>query len=262
MIRPFLFTLLLVPVVTLVSAQAKYTNSHNDYNNNTPFYRAFYGGFNAIEADIFCANNKLLIAHNQKDTLALRTLKSLYLDPVNYALLKDTTRRVCLLIDLKDDYIKTLSVLVKELEPLKPFLMTPTHPGRLKILISGNRPAPAEFKDYPDFLFFDNDLIALPTGKAQWDRIGQVSLNFALYSKWKGQGDLPEADKKRITQTIDSVHTNTGKLVRFWGAPDTPKSWDVQIAMGADIIGTDLMDKLTAYLQERKLLKPVTAVIK
>jgi alkaline phosphatase len=259
--RRFLLSLLFLLAASATFAQSKFTHSHNDYNNNTPFYRAFYDGFNAIEADIFCVNNKLLIAHDKKNAYALRTLKGLYLDPINYALQKDTTRQLCLLIDIKDDYKKTLSVLMKELSPLKKYLMTTTHPGRLKILISGNRPTPAEFKNYPLYLFFDNDL-TLPHTKAQWNRIGQVSLNFEKYSKWKGIEPIPEADRLRITHTIDSVHTNTGKLVRFWGAPDVPLSWDTQINCGADIIGTDLMEQLINYLAGRQLLQPVTAVIK
>jgi alkaline phosphatase len=260
--RQFLFSSLFIFFISAANAQtAKYTHSHNDYNNAIPFYKAFYNGYNSIEADIFCVDGKLLVAHDKKYVQAERSLKELYLDPLIYALQKDTLRRVCLLIDVKEDYNGELPALIKELQPLKALLMTKDHPGRLKILISGNRPAPKEYKNYPDYLFFDDDLI-FPHTKAEWERVGQVSLDFSKYSKWKGVGSIPDADKQRIKYTVDSVHSHVGKPVRFWGAPDTDESWKTQIDAGADIIGTDMIEQLAAWLSKKSLRQPPTAVIR
>jgi alkaline phosphatase len=258
--RLFLLPLFFVLPASVASAQGKYIHSHNDYNQQIPFYKAFYDGFNSIEADIFLVDKKLLVAHEAKTLRPERTLKGMYFDPALYALRKDTSRRLCLLIDVKEDYQKLLPELVRELKPLSAFLMSPGHPGRLKILVSGNRPMPAAYKNYPDFLFFDDDLI-YPHTKAEWARVGQVSLNFDHWSKWKGRGPLPGEDKKRIEYTIDSVHQNTGKLVRFWGAPDSPDSWQTQIDFGADIIGTDMIDQLQAFLTKKALCQPTTVLI-
>jgi len=257
----FLLSAALSVAALNVFAQAKFIHSHNDYANNTPFYRAYTNGFNSIEADIFLVDGKLLVSHSDKYLFAERSLKGMYLDPVLYGLKRDTTRRVNLLIDIKDDYRKTLPALVKELKPLEAYLLSPQNPnGRLKILISGNRPVPTNYKDYPGILWFDDDLV-YPHTRTEWDRVGQVSLNFETWSKWKGQGAIPDADRKRLQKTVDSVHTFTGKLVRFWGAPDMPESWDTQIGFGADIIGTDKIEQLAAYLQKRSLRKPVTVAI-
>ncbi len=244
-----------------VFAQARFTHSHNDYANNTPFYKAFYNGFNSIEADIFLVDGTLLVSHSDKALEPERTLKGMYLDPILYALRKDTTRRLNLLIDDKQDYKKLLPKLIKELKTLEPYLLSKENPtGRLKILISGNRPIPANYKDYPSTLWFDDDLV-YPHTQAEWDRVGQVSLNFEKWSKWKGIGAIPEVDRKRLLKTVDSVHTNTGKLVRFWGGPDLPEAWDTQIAFGADIIGTDKIEQLAAYLAKKSLKQPATASI-
>jgi alkaline phosphatase len=244
-----------------VYAQAKYTHSHNDYANNTPFYKAFYNGFNSIEADIFLVDGVLLVSHSNKYLEPERTLKGMYLDPILYALRMDTTRRLNLLIDDKEDYRRLLPKLVKELEPLKMYLLSKENPtGRLKVLISGNRPLPAEYKNYPSILWFDDDLI-YPHTQAEWDRVGQVSLNFERWSQWKGNGDIAEADRKSLQKTVDSVHTNTGKLVRFWGGPDLPEAWDVQINIGADIIGTDKIEQLGVYLTKKGLKQPATVGI-
>jgi hypothetical protein len=257
---------LLLPMMFLLAgggvfAQAKFTHSHNDYANNTPFYKAFYNGFNAIEADIFLVNGKLLVSHSDKYLEPERTLKGMYLDPILYALRQDTTRRLCLLIDDKQDYKKLLPKLLKELEPLKMYLLSKENPtGRLKILISGDRPMPAHYKDYPSVLWFDDDLI-YPHTPAEWDRVGQVSLNFENWSKWKGVGAIAEADKKKLQKTVDSVHVNTGKLVRFWGGPDLPEAWDVQLDIGADIFGTDRIEQLAGYLSKKGIKQPTTATI-
>jgi alkaline phosphatase len=246
--------------VSSAFAQSKFTHSHNDYNQTIPFYRAFYAGFNSIEADIFVEGGRLLVSHNRKDLSPERSLKELYLDPLLYAMRRDTSRRVCLLIDVKEEYGPTLAMLIRELEPLRSLLMTKEHAGRLKILISGNQPLPASYKDYPDYLFFDANLLT-PHTKAEWERVGQVSLDFSKYSKWKGEGNMPDEDKHRIKHTIDSVHTNTGKLVRFWGGPDIERCWNVQIDLGADIIGTDHIEELANYLQKKNMRQPGTAAI-
>ncbi|MGF7082245.1 hypothetical protein [Mucilaginibacter sp. UYCu711] len=244
-----------------VFAQERYTHSHNDYANNTPFYKAFNNGYNSIEADIFLVDGELLVSHSDKYLFPERTLKGMYLDPILYALRRDTTRRLCLLVDIKADYAKVLPKLEKELTPLQPYLMSRDNPkGRLKILISGNRPQGADFHKYASIFWFDDDLV-YPHAPAQWARIGQVSLNFEKWSKWKGVGTIPEADRRRLQKTVDSVHTNTGKLVRFWGAPDTPEAWETQLNFGADIIGTDKIEQLAAYLEKKALRKPVTAAI-
>jgi hypothetical protein len=257
---------LLIPAILLLSvinvcAQTKFTHSHNDYSNNTPFYKAYTNGYNSIEADIFLVDGELLVSHSDKYLFPERTLKGMYLDPVLYALRRDTIRRLCLLIDIKADYAKVLPKLEKDLKPLQPYLMSRDNlKGRLKILISGNRPQGADFNKYASIFWFDDDLV-YPHEPAQWARIGQVSLSFEKWSKWKGVGTIPEADRKRLQKTVDSVHTNTGKLVRFWGAPDTPEAWETQINFGADIIGTDKIEQLAAYLEKKALRKPVTAAI-
>ncbi|MFD2145063.1 hypothetical protein [Mucilaginibacter antarcticus] len=219
-----------VAMCSSVSAfgQARYTHSHNDYANNSPFYKALANGYNSIEADIFLVDGELLVSHSSKQLFKERSLKGMYLDPILYALKRDTLRQLCLLVDIKDDYNKTLPKLEKALNDLEPYLMTRDNlKGRLKILISGNRPQGANFYKYASMFWFDDDLM-YPHDPAQWARIGQVSLNFEKWSAWKGVGAIPDADYKRLKKTVDSVHVNTGKLVRFWGAPDTQEAWDAQ----------------------------------
>jgi len=40
-----------------------------------------------------------------------------------------------------------------------------------------------------------------------------------------------------------------------------PESWETQIGFDADIIGTDKIEQLAAYLQKKSLRKPTTVAI-
>src|SRR5436305_12198858 len=64
-------------------------HSHNDYEQARPFYTAYEAGFGSMEADIFLVNNDLLVAHEQKELALHRTLDSLYLQPLQAAVLKN-----------------------------------------------------------------------------------------------------------------------------------------------------------------------------
>ena len=228
-------------------------HSHNDYLNDQPFQRAYKNGFGSIEVDIFPVNGILCVAHSKSEIQASLTLKNLYLDPLLATLTADTSSPIKLLVDIKEDYALSLDILLREIEPLKQWLSIPNKSKSLTILISGKRPMPAEYKTYPDYIFFDDDL-KLPHTVLEWERVGQVSLQFTKFSDWKGKGSMEPKDKKMLEQVIDSVHM-AGKTIRFWAAPDTEASWILQMKLGVDLIGTDKIDELAVFLRRRSKKK-------
>jgi alkaline phosphatase len=238
-----------------VSAQQKnYTvsnaHAHNDYLHPIPFYTAFNAGFGSIEADVYPVNGILLVAHNKKDIHPQRTLKSLYIEPLLNELAKNS-RHVKLLIDIKENYELSSQILLKEIEPLKKYLVTSKDADKpLTILISGERPPPAEYKNYPSYIFFDDDL-KLHHTQEEWKRVGQVSLSFERYSAWKGENEIDKKDEKILQHIVDTVHY-AGKTIRFWAAPDNEASWKLQMKLGVDLIGTDQIDKLATFLRNSK----------
>jgi alkaline phosphatase len=247
--------IIIVVVVTKTlsaSAQIPYTplsaHSHNDYLQTMPFFHAYKAGFGAIEADIFMVNGTLLVAHDAKHLNPANTFKKLYLDPIKAALKKDTSRRLTLLIDLKQDYWYLMPELIMDLKPLRKFCKGHNPNGKLLILISGNRPPPNLFGTYPDYIFFDEDLLHIYTAD-ELKKVGQVSLQFSRYVKWKGVGAIPAKDEARLKHVIDSVHA-LGKPIRFWDAPDNPNGWKVLMNLHADVIGTDFIDELSAFLKQ------------
>ncbi|SKB33336.1 PI-PLC domain-containing protein [Daejeonella lutea] len=223
-------------------------HSHNDYLNASPFYAAFKNGFASIEADIYPLNGKLLVAHSKKEINAEATLKKLYLEPLALELSFNPSRKIKLLVDIKDNYKASLDLLIQELSPLKAFLSSPDANKPLTILITGTRPPPSEYKNYPSYLMFDDDLKLAHT-PAEWQRIGQVSLSFTRYSTWKGDGKPSKADLKKLKHTVDSVH-NAGKTIRFWAAPDNTTSWKLQKKLRVDLIGTDKIEELATFLRK------------
>jgi len=236
------------------SQRKKYTvadaHAHNDYMHPVPFYTAWNAGFGSIEADVFPINGVLLVSHNKQAIQPQRTLESLYLGPLLRELKKNGSRKANLLIDIKENYKESLRLLVKELEPLRKYLFTYKDKAKpITILISGERPPPGEYKNYPNYIFFDDDL-KLSHSPEEWKRVGLVSLSFERYSHWNGEGIIPGKDKDTLTHVIDSVH-NAGKKIRFWGGPDNENSWKLQMKLGADLIGTDQIQEFSKFLKKQ-----------
>ena len=223
-------------------------HSHNDYLNPAPFFLAFTHGFGSIEADVFPVNGILYVAHKKNEIQSQHTLKNLYLNPLLHKLGSNKVQKLSLLVDVKEDYKVALPLLIKELEPLKQYLSAPNQPNYLTIIVSGNRPPPAEYKNYPGFIFFDDDL-KLPHADREWQRVALVSLPFNKISGWKGEDKLRRTDRNAVSQIIDSVHTS-GKRIRFWAAPDTKSSWKWQMKLGTDLIGTDKISELGIFLKK------------
>ena len=249
----FIIICLLLYSVTFAQRKSyttKNAHSHNDYLNQTPFYLAYKNGFGSIEADIFPVNGILCVAHNKSDIQLKNNLKDLYINPLLQEFVSNGARKLSLLIDVKDNYRVTLPLLIKELEPLKKYLSTLEKSNYLTIILTGNRPPPADYKNYPDFIFFDDDL-RQPHAANEWARVALVSLPFYKLSGWKGEDKLNPKDRRVVKHIIDSVHT-TGKPIRFWAAPDTETSWKLQMKLRADLIGTDKINELGSFLRKVK----------
>ena len=217
------FFLCISATAQLKSYTTANAHSHNDYLSPTPFYLAFKNGFGSIEADVFPVNGILCVAHEKKEIRPQQTLQNLYLNPLLHEFTSGRMRKLSLLIDIKENYKISLPLLINELKQLNQYLSVPGKPNYLTIVISGNRPTPADYKDYPDYIFFDSDPKSQHADK-EWGRVALVSLSFSRISGWKGIDALKRKDRKAFRNIIDSVHA-AGKPIRLWGAPDTKISW-------------------------------------
>jgi alkaline phosphatase len=195
---------LLIPLLILISlpyqAYTQYStlnaHSHNDYENTPPFWIAYNNHFGSIEADIWAINGELFVAHYEKEILPSRTLDSLYIQPIvrifrqnGGRAWKDNPKTFQLLIDLKTTIDPTLSLLIKKLMQYPDVFNPGMNKNAVRIVITGNRPEPAEFIKYPRFIFFDGNLDQ-EYSKKQLKRIALYSANFRIFSSWNGTGDI------------------------------------------------------------------------
>ena len=246
--------------IILYSLSAQYTtlnaHSHNDYENDTPFWLAFNNHFGSIETDIWAIDGELLVAHYRSETKPERSLDSLYIQPIVRTFRQnkgkawaDNSSTFQLLIDLKTDVTPTLPMLIEKLNQYPDVFNPGKNKSAVHIVISGNRPDPSEFNMYPRFIYFDG-LLNLNYDKKQLKRIPLYSENLKKFTSWNGTGDIPEKEKIRLQSVIDSVHS-VNKKIRFWNAPDDVNAWSTFINMGIDYINTDHINMLADYLNKR-----------
>jgi len=228
-------------------------HSHNDYENDPPFWLAYNNHFGSIEADIWAVDGELFVAHNKNEIMSGRTLDSLYIKPIVRIVRqnkgnawKDFPGTFQLLIDLKTSSEPTLALLVQELEQYPDIFNPVINSNAVCVVISGNRPDPSGFKNYPAFIFFDG-LIDQEYDNYQLERVPLFSENFRKFSLWNGTGDIIEKEKIRLQSMIDSVHA-LKKKIRFWNSPDNVNAWETFMHMGIDFINTDQIIKLSGYL--------------
>ena len=244
--------LLAVVTLTRLQAQVPARHSHNDYQQPFPFYTAYRYQFESIEADIFLINGQLLVAHTDKELEPERTLDKLYLHPIDSILKKNKgfiypkqNKTLQLLIDCKTEAYSTLNALVNLLKKYPAI----TSSANIKLVITGERPAAADFSKYPSYIFFDGR----PDehySKAALQKVALISVGFTQYSQWNGYSILAQQEQEKLQRLI----AEAGKLnkpFRFWGCPDTVLAWEVFIKMGIAFINTDHIEQLSDFLKEK-----------
>lgn len=224
-------------------------HSHNDYMQEIPFWQAYYANFGSIEADVFLVKDKLWVAHTEKELSLDRTLENLYLDNISKQIrlnkgyiYPDANKKLQLLIDVKQDYQTTLSALINT---LKKYPEITGNPG-VKIVITGGRPQPEDFKNYPNYLYFDGDLDK-NYSPDQLKRIGMFSADLQELVKWNGKGIPRDEETDRIKKSVEKAHVQQ-KPMRFYGAPDFPNAWVNLMGMGVDYINTDHIPDLKKFM--------------
>lgn len=225
-------------------------HSHNDYLQTVPFWTAFSAGASSIEVDVILKDSKLMAAHEAASIDPKRTIESLYLDPISEGIENGLISSINfhLLVDLKTEAYSTLEILEESMKNYKPILYSTDNPNGLKLIISGNRPKPVDYKNYPDWMLFDYQSKEL-TKELPWDKIGMVSLSFRQFSIWNGKGRMVEDQRVKIKDFIDLVHS-FNKPVRFWGSPDSKSAWKAFYEMGEDYINTDHPIEAADYLSK------------
>jgi alkaline phosphatase len=259
--RPLLLAMLFwILVVSNGRAQSssRYTpaqaHSHNDYEQTIPFWQAYDQKFGSIEADIYRRDGQLYVAHDSADITSSRTLEGLYIKPIvekvrsgKGQIYPGATYGLQWLIDLKTPARLSLPLLVQALSAYPDVFGTG---GPVRVVVSGNVPAPDQFKQYPDWILFDGRPEVDYTPE-QAGHIGLISQSFTQYSRWNGKGLIVKKERTRIQQLIQQVHRQ-GKKIRFWATPDNINTWKTLMNLGVDFINTDQIAPLGHFLSLRQ----------
>lgn len=233
-------------VSTIMANNKKWIHSHNDYKQTVPFYQAYSQGVSYIEADVFFHNGKLLVGHDLEDLKDNITFENLYINPI-VDLFKQNEGKawaqsdniLTLVIELKSKVNPTLDEVVKVLDKYPEVFNSAINPNAVKVVITGNVPAPENFKNYPFYISFDGTFRTYSPDELK--RVAMISVPFYQYAKWNGKGAMTKEQKEKVQKAIDEAH-QLGKPIRFWSSPDGVTAWNTFHHMGVDIINTDKVE--------------------
>jgi len=241
--------------------------AHNDYEHKRPLLDALDHGFRSVEADVWRTKDGLLVAHTPFGLKAGRTLQNLYLDP-----LRERVRvgggavypggpPFYLLVDVKTDANATYAELARVLERYADILTVTrdgkTVRGAVTVVISGNCDREAVTKAAVRHAAIDGRPADLD-GSAPADLIPWVSASWASQFAWDGTGAMPEPERVKLRAFVGKAHAK-GRMVRFWASPETPAAWRELVAADVDLINTDRLADLRAFLRAEDRPRPGTA---
>ncbi|WP_425499956.1 phosphatidylinositol-specific phospholipase C/glycerophosphodiester phosphodiesterase family protein [Fontisphaera persica] len=235
-------------------------HAHNDYEHERPLLDALAHGFCSVEADIWLVEGQLLVAHDRRDARPDRTLQRLYLDPLQERVRQNGGRVypqgpvVTLMIDLKSEAEATYAVLRNLLagytNMLTHFTPTSTVPGAVTVILSGNRPTARVAAEPWRWVAIDGRLADLERNPSP-HLMPLISDNWILHFRWRGTGDMPEEERQKLRELVQRTHQQ-GRRLRFWATPDNPPMWAALQAAGVDLLNTDDLGGLRAFLTKSK----------
>lgn len=239
---------------------AQKIHAHNDYEKPEPLTAAIRNQAGSIEADVYLVDGKLLVAHDKSQIKPGRTLDSLYLQPIaklfgenknrqsaNGTVSKDRKYSFQLMIDMKDNGVEAIKELEKAVAPYRTCFDRAMNPAAVQLVISGSRPPVANWVDYPTYILFDGR----PSELYDDETIKHVALfsdTFLTYSRWNGEGEMPDKDRETLKRFIKRAHAQN-KPIRFWAAPDNPNTWKQLAKIGVDFINTDKVAECATELK-------------
>ncbi|HQQ97672.1 MAG TPA: phosphatidylinositol-specific phospholipase C/glycerophosphodiester phosphodiesterase family protein [Cyclobacteriaceae bacterium] len=244
-----LLVLLLVSHSVLAQVHPN-AHAHNDYEHTRPLFDALSNGFGSVEADVYLVHGTLLVSHNTPGPKA-KTLEQLYLRPLD-SLIQANGGNVYanfegpfwLMIDCKTS-TRTYEA-IREAIRKYPALMSKGDKGPVRIFLSGNRPLELMVKDGYSGLGIDGR--PEDVGKGYDSTLMPViSDHYSNWCSWKGKTPATENDLQKIRVLAARVHQE-GKKLRLWAIPDREEAWKALMEAGVDLINTDHLKELNAYL--------------
>jgi hypothetical protein len=256
----FATVLLAVTTVGIDAAYAAepllHAHAHNDYWHGRPLLDALDRGFTSVEADIFVVDGKALVGHDRRELKPERTLESLYLEPLARRVKENGGRvqqggdRFFLLVDIKSEADEAYTLLhdmfSKYADLLTEVDRDKVRPGAVTVVVSGNRPIAEMEKATRRYAGIDGRLSDLDSDLPS-HLMPMISDNWSAHFTWRGQGNIPAGERAKLREITDQAH-KAGRVLRFWETPESESMWRELRSAGVDLIGTDRLDELAAFL--------------
>lgn len=234
-------------------------HAHNDYEHARPLHDALEHGFWSVEADIYLVDGELLVAHDRPDVTPERTLRKLYLDPLQAYFQKqpvpsqEKTLPFTLLVDIKTDGAAVYPILRQQLEDYAALLCRvedgKSIPGAVQIVISGDRPKKLIAAANPRYMGIDGRLSDLDS-KQPAELMPLISDRWTSHFKYRGKGAMSEAERTKLRSIVKQAHA-AGRRVRFWATPESEAVWRELVAADVDHINTDQLERLSVFLKRQ-----------
>ncbi len=259
--RAFAFLIMLLLTGTSVSAEIRplsAAHAHNDYYHDRPLVDALSHGFCSVEADIFLVDGQLLVGHDRDELTSERTLQRLYLKPLKQRAVRHSGKiytdgpTFTLLVDFKSEGISTYQALEKVLAEYSDLLSSYDN-GRVtqravQLVVSGNRPIDLMAKQEKRYAFVDGRLSDLD-GAFTAELMPLISDRWTSHFSWRGEGNISSGEHERLRGLVRKTHRR-GQRIRFWATPDRPEVWRTLFEADVDLINTDDLPGLTAFLRQ------------
>lgn len=231
-------------------------HSHNDYNQDIPFIKAYNAGMGSIEADVYLVDGLLYVAHELNEVVPGKTLDKFYLQPLAERFRKngnqpyaDTAQKLQLVIDIKTDHAQVIPALIKELEPYRDIIDPARNKRAIHVVLSGDMPSPVNFKDYPRYIFYDGRPYINYTPE-QLKQVAMISDALGNYIKWNGKDPFTSENRAKLEAVVQKAHLQH-KPFRFWGTPDNAATWLELEKIGVDWMNTDHPEELQRFYAKR-----------
>ena len=189
----------------------RHAHAHNDYEHARPLEDALAAGFTSVEADLFLIDGEIRVAHYRTDAKPGRTLRSLYLEPLQKIARRHDGRihphrpEFYLMLDYKasgEPDVRALhQAVTNELSGFKE-LLTTVEDGCLTrravaIVLSGSRPADVIAREPLRRWAIDGQMSDL-TNSAPAHLIPWISTSWRSTFSWNGEGEFPADQRTKL----------------------------------------------------------------
>ena len=158
------------------------------------------------------------------------------------------------MIDIKTEAIATEQVLKKQLEAYPDIISEMEqgsyHKRTVTVFLSGNRTVKPSTPFEVNYAGIDGRPSHLGLGFSA-ERMPVISTNYKRVLNWRGGKPIPKEELQKLKALVNEAHAE-GKKVRLWASPERIDVWEVLYDVGVDLINTDKLEELKAFLLEKK----------